>query len=287
MADTRDSTNYDEETVSMSLSALVELFTILGAYRERMVLVGGWAPYFLLKENQDPDDEFRHAGSIDTDLVLDPSIADEETYASIVELIEGRGYSMRKSKTGEPIPWSFAKVFNRGGRNVPIQVDFMVPRTGEGGTRRTGRVQPDLRARLTEGAEIAFKDKFECRITGELAEGGTKTVEAWVANLGAILALKGLALGDRYKEKDAYDIYAVVAHYKDGPRSAAEAVRPFLAEPAMEGSLARIREAFADRSANGPAWVASFQGAQKGEAREMALTEAYMNLAELLKRLGA
>ncbi|MBC8446262.1 MAG: hypothetical protein H8D78_00795, partial [Chloroflexi bacterium] len=31
----------------LSLSVYLELMTILGAYREALVLVGGWAPYFI------------------------------------------------------------------------------------------------------------------------------------------------------------------------------------------------------------------------------------------------
>lgn len=285
MADVRASTDYNLETVSSSLSALVELFTVLGSYRGRMVLVGGWAPYFLLKEHRHRVDDFRHVGSIDTDLVLDPAIADEDTYGSIVELIQARGYVMRTGRTGEPIPWSFAKAFTRKGREIPVQVDFMVPRAAKDDRRRTGRVQPDLRARLTAGAEIVFKDRFRRRITADLPGGGKKTVDVWVAGLASILALKGRALGERFKEKDAYDIYAVVAHCEGGPGFAAEAVKPYLGEAAVKDGLARIREAFSDRTANGPAWVANFLGAVEGRARERALTDAYMSVHEFLERV--
>ena len=35
------------EIARLSLSVYLELMTILGAYREALVLVGGWAPYFI------------------------------------------------------------------------------------------------------------------------------------------------------------------------------------------------------------------------------------------------
>lgn len=46
----RLSDKYDNITVSTSLSALLELQLALRSYRESLVLVGGWAPYFLLNE---------------------------------------------------------------------------------------------------------------------------------------------------------------------------------------------------------------------------------------------
>jgi hypothetical protein len=59
---------YDRDFTETSKGALVELLLSLGVYRRHIVLVGGWAPYFLTREY------FGHCGSIDIDLVLRPSI---------------------------------------------------------------------------------------------------------------------------------------------------------------------------------------------------------------------
>lgn len=56
-----------------STSVLLELMAILGAYRDALVLVGGWAPYFLIETSKRPDDKFEHVGSIDIDLAVDPN----------------------------------------------------------------------------------------------------------------------------------------------------------------------------------------------------------------------
>jgi hypothetical protein len=115
MAETRTGSDYGQETVEVALSALVELFAILGAYRKALVLLGGWAPYFLLQKHQSPRNVFKHAGSIDTDVAINPDLLDDNAYATIVELITKRGYSPKKDTLGNPVPASFIKKFEKGG----------------------------------------------------------------------------------------------------------------------------------------------------------------------------
>jgi len=59
---------YDRIRTEISKGALVQLALALEAYRDDMVLVGGWAPYFLTLGY------FEHCGSIDIDMVLRPAI---------------------------------------------------------------------------------------------------------------------------------------------------------------------------------------------------------------------
>ena len=54
--------------------------TILDNYRNNIVLIGGWVPYFLLDSNEMP-----HVGSIDIDLVLNfKEITDESYKTSLI-----------------------------------------------------------------------------------------------------------------------------------------------------------------------------------------------------------
>ncbi len=39
--------DYNPDEVRACYSALIELLTILGEYRDRSVIIGGWVPYFL------------------------------------------------------------------------------------------------------------------------------------------------------------------------------------------------------------------------------------------------
>lgn len=91
-------THFENDEANFSQSILLELMTILGRYRESIYLVGGWAPYFLLKRFQKNDNIFQHAGSIDIDLAIDFAKVSQNQYAGIVELIEKRGYKSKKDK---------------------------------------------------------------------------------------------------------------------------------------------------------------------------------------------
>lgn len=284
--ETRTGSDYGRETVEVALSALVELFTILGSYREALVLLGGWAPYFLLLKHQSPRNAFKHAGSIDTDIAIDPDLLDDKAYATIVELITKRGYAPKTDSLGNPVPSSFIKAFEKGGTTYEIQVDFMTSRGTAGKKRRGSQVQRDLRARMSDGCEIVFSHNFRHKVAAQLPENGEVTAEIRVADLVGILATKGLALGDRYKEKDAYDIYASIANYEDGPSSAATVIRPFTKDPVVKKGLDRTSAAFASRESNGPAWVATFMGALSGAERERIVTDAYRNVNEFLARVS-
>lgn len=45
MAKPRTARDYEDDVTAASRLGLAELMTVLGAYREALVLIGGWAPY--------------------------------------------------------------------------------------------------------------------------------------------------------------------------------------------------------------------------------------------------
>lgn len=55
--------------VEASRSVLGELGVILRPYLQDLVLIGGWAPFFLLRAHEQTVD---HVGSIDIDLAVHP-----------------------------------------------------------------------------------------------------------------------------------------------------------------------------------------------------------------------
>jgi hypothetical protein len=63
--------NHGQDIAALSMSVYLEIMTILGAYRDSLVLVGGWAPYFILERFGGEDDDFQHVGSGDVDIALD------------------------------------------------------------------------------------------------------------------------------------------------------------------------------------------------------------------------
>lgn len=289
MAVERTAQAYGPGVTTASKAVLLELMAALRAYRDSLVLVGGWAPYFLLERDRRAGDPFVHVGSIDIDLAVDPSRVREPEYATIVELLRERGYRPATAGRGGVIPHSFERTVPSPATQKPyaIRVDFLTPADDAQPSRaRAVPVQDDLLARKIKGCEAAFAHQTVLTLAGALPDGGELEVPVRMADLVAMLAMKGIVLGERYREKDAYDIYALVGHCGAAPRAAADVVRPHLGDPLVGEGLSRIREAFGRREAHGPAWVAAFLGNPMfREDYERRVTDAFMTVREFLASL--
>lgn len=275
------------EIARLSLSVYLELMTILGAYREALVLVGGWAPYFILQRFGREDTDFRHIGSLDIDIAVNPRLVSPDEYASIVERLEKRGYRQRLDKLGQPIPFIFEREIELEGGLPPriIEVDFLAPEYGGTGRKhRHQRIQDDLLARKARGCDIVFDHCFDYGLKGSLPSGAENTVRVKVADLVGCVTMKGIVLGERYHEKDAYDIYSVVTYYKGGPRGAAQEVEPHLSNSLVREGIDNIVEKFQSIRSVGPAGVGDFLAGDSAE-RERLIADAFVNINEFIKAL--
>ena len=99
------------------------------------------------------------------------------------------------------------------------------------------------------------------------------------------MAMKGYVLGQRYKDKDAYDIYSLVMHYKNCVESVAEEIKPFKEHALVKESIISIQEHFKTRNSVGPVAVVDFLQIT-GEDREETITQAHAQIERLLKLLG-
>jgi hypothetical protein len=96
--------------------------------------------------------------------------------------------------------------------------------------------------------------------------------------------MKGIVLGERYKEKDAYDIYYLITYFKNGPVDVAKEINPYINNDLVTEAITTIKKDFDSREASGPSWVASFLN-EGGDKRERRITDVYMNINEFLKNL--
>lgn len=295
----RRASDYQDGITAASRSGLAEVMTTLGAYRDALVLIGGWAPYLILEQFGERGafqadafqaDAFQvgfvHVGSIDIDLVVDPDVVDAERYATIVDLLLDRGY-----EPGADSLFQFQKTIRspRDGQDYLIGVDFLTPKPlpGQGRRHRHRQIQRDLRARTLEGADVALTHWFWYELEARLPDRSQARVRFRVADLVGSLTLKGIAIGERYAEKDAYDIYALCAHYHGGPPAVAEVLRPFLGEAAAVGrGLRSICERFRAAEAEGPTWVATFLGGGDPETEARTRQDAFMTVHEVCRLLG-
>jgi hypothetical protein len=267
---------YSKSVTESSKSVLVEVLRILGSYRDYLVLFGGWSPYFILEKFGEGG---QHCGSVDIDFVLNPRLIDLKVYATIVSLIEKRGYKPYVADDGEVLPYRFYRSVKSPLDDIEhvIEVDFIsepdvVKRLSPG---KFLAVQKDLQAVVIRGSSVVFSHNFEHKITGVLPSGAETRALAKISDVVGSLATKGLALKGRYKEKDAYDVYFVLRYYKGGPKKVAEEVRSFLGESVVAEALEEIRDKFRSVRSEGPFQVAYFLAPGDERLRERIQGEAY------------
>ena len=96
--------------------------------------------------------------------------------------------------------------------------------------------------------------------------------------------MKGIALGERYKEKDAYDIYYLVKYYSGGPWQVARELGRPLSDTLVGESVDTIRKEFRERDSAATVWVSDFLD-EIGRQKERRLTDVHMNINEFLDSL--
>lgn len=274
---------YERKEVDVSLSLLLELMDALKGYGSDVVVVGGWAPYFLLKSFSDATDE--HVGSLDADLALNFRGIPEEAYETILETIQRLGYAQRRNAAGKPIPASFEKTVTV--EDVPhrMQVDFLAGEYGGNAkSHRHQRVQ-DMLAHKARGADVVFDQFYPQDLKGRLLNGAELTVRVNIANEVAVFTMKGICIGQRRKAKDYYDLYMLAKYFKKGPESLAASLEPHKGNGLVQEAVANIRRYFDAPNGLGPTLVAEFLGEQDPEAREIRRRDAFETMEAVVALL--
>lgn len=267
---------YSEKEVNACKSVLIELVHLLGEMKDEMVIIGGWTPSFLFPGSKDP-----HVGSLDIDIALNFQEIPDDTYQTVLKAFLKRGYTQDEK---QPFRF-FRRVSVEGADPIDVEVDLMAGEYGgTGKTRRTQIVQ-DVRARKARGCDLAFDASVTVSLEGELPDGGKDRVTFKVAGIVPFLVMKGMAMYDRMKEKDAYDIYYCVEHYQGGTDKLAVEFASFLKNKLVLEGLGKIKSKFATVEHIGPAWVADFLEISEKEDREIVIRRAYEKVNELLDLL--
>jgi len=264
---------YGEKEVNACKAVLLEIVHLLGEIKDEMVIIGGWIPTFLLTEAADP-----HVGSLDIDVALNFSKIPDDTYRTILKAFLKRGYTQDKKQ-----PFRFFRTVKiEGSDPTSVEVDLMAGEYGGTGKgRRTQKVQ-DVRARKARGCDLAFDTSITVTLEGELPEGGKDKVSFKVAGIVPFLVMKGMAMYERVKEKDSYDIYYCVEHYPGGVEDLAAEFMPHIKNKLVVEGLEKIRSKFASVDYIGPKWVADFLEVADREDRDIVMRRAYEKISELL-----
>lgn len=263
---------YCSREVEAAKSVLVELMQILGEYREQMVLIGGWVPYFLFGST--------HIGSTDIDIALNKDEISDDVYHSIRANLEHHRYRAGGQK------FQFIKsVTIDDGEPIEVAIDFLAGEYGGTGKGHRHQKVQDLTPRKARGCELALEYNTRITVEGVMPDGAHNTVVVQLSDVVPFIVMKGMALYDRKKEKDAWDIYFCVREFSDDRDALVAEFQQVLDHALVREGLAKIRSKFLAVDQMGPAYVAAFEEFADRDERERVQRDAYERVNELLDNL--
>jgi hypothetical protein len=239
------------DPTSASRAVLIEVMNVLGAFRDDIVLVGGWVPELLYPGHG-------HIGSLDVDLAVSRAAIGETVYQTILNRMMAAGYSHHAS------PTRFTKPV--AGVEEPVKVD-LIGGQYEGGDKVKSIQVNELELNTLRGLDLAFEASTLIEVSGIMPDGSQNTVRARIVLPEAYILIKAFALDERQKEKDAYDIHFVLRNYPPEIEVLAARVRPLLSKSLAREGYGILKTKFAKLDSVGPVWAASV-AAQHGENYE-------------------
>lgn len=259
------------DQIAASKSVLIEVANVLGAYRDKLVIVGGWVPELLYPQHG-------HIGSLDVDLAVSPKALSSNAYETIGRRMLEAGYALHDH------PTRFTKQV--AGASELVKVDFI---TGEFVTgEKTEAVQlNELVISSLRGLDLAFEAGEEIELSGRMPDGSQNTVRVQVAKPEVFILIKAaFALDERSKAKDAYDIAFVLKQYQPSLQSLSEKLRVHLANGLASAGWTILQSKFADMDSVGPVQAATVS-AEQGADYEQARRAAFEDMQELIRLVKA
>jgi hypothetical protein len=265
----------DSDAIVACKSVMLEVLTILGKHRDHLVIIGGWVPPLLFG----PGD---HIGSIDVDLAVDSRNLPDYIYETIKNELAAHAYD---HAPGDP-PNRFRRTLKMSTRERIVKVDVITgihPGESTGSSHAILQGLPIWRA---TGVSVALDHFRTVTLNGPLPEsGGINTLRARVASAGALVIMKAMAMDERYKAKDAYDIYYCCQHHPQGIPGLADEIFQMLAHPEVQRGVTLIKTKFATLDSVGPTWAAKVIEANGGDFQQ-ARQDAFQRIALLLELLA-
>ena len=267
--------DYEMKSVQAARAVVMELTHLLAEYRENIVLIGGWVPELLC-----PQAEEAYIGSLDVDLALDHRRLKEAGYRTIEQLLNDQGYVQSEKQ-----PFIFHRKVTIGGNALTVEVDLLGGEYGGAGPRHRTQPVQDIRVRKARGADLAFESPEEVLVTGALPNGAMDSVKVRVASIVPFLVMKAMALDQRLKAKDAWDIIYCLRNYPGGMAAIIAAIEVRLDHGLVQDGLKRLGKRFASIDSIGPVHVAEFDGVTDPEERARVRREAFERTNYLLGQL--
>ncbi len=257
--------------VDVSHRVLVDVLTVLGAFVEQMVVVGGWVPELVFPESG-------HIGSLDVDLALDGRRIEPAAYNTIRTRLLDAGY--REKTPG--VTNIFLRDVEETGQTITVKLDLITGEHAGSVSERAHEHIHGMNVSKLRGTDLALDHAIDVQISGELPDGGEKQVKARVAAIPAFVCMKAIAMIERKKPKDAYDILFCLRHYGNGPEDLAKGLMVIGDSPLVREAVDSLRTHFDSERAVGPVWAGQV-AAEHGEDEEIAARDAYERAKLLLE----
>ena len=168
--------DYAPPEVQACLSVLVEVMTVLGEFRENIVIVGGNVPPLLIRSA-----EVRHPGTLDIDLAIDNRRISNDTYQTIVATLKARGYYQ---KEGEQPYIFYRDADTETGKRSTVKIDLLAGEYGGTGSRHRHQKIQDAQARKARGCDLVFSNPVKVKVKSRLPDGATHEVTVKVPSIG-------------------------------------------------------------------------------------------------------
>lgn len=268
--------DYTAPKVEAARRVIIELMHLLKHYYNDLAIIGGWVPDLGISNNKMP-----YTGSMDVDLAVNHRNITEEGYRNMHELLMNAGYYLGNQ------PFIYLKKVQLGTDEVTVQVDFLAGESsGTGNSHRHQNVH-GIKARKAKGCDIVFDiPAIERTLEGKLPTGGLDSVKVKVASAVPFIVMKGFALDDRLKQKDAWDIYYYLNNYPGGVDRIIEEFKPHLENKLVQEGLQKLKKHFASIDHAGPNSVTNFEGITDSEEQERVKRDAFERVDYLLRKLG-
>ena len=242
--------DYDDRTTVAVKSVLVEIGQVLGSYKYKFAVIGGAVPWLLLSETDMP-----HIGTLDVDLSLRADALGDGEYAQLVRSLLKRGYRQRENLARFQLMRTVPAPDE--GADIDVVVDFLMPRDATL-AKNAPPLVANFAVQRADGADLALRFYKFVAIEGDMPGGGRNRVQIAVASIPALLAMKGYAIANRYKQKDAYDIYYCIRNFPGGVNALVAATTPLLNIETARAGYLHISEKFRHAGDFGPTSVRKF-----------------------------
>lgn len=249
---------------------LVELCSLFEQYNDDIRIVGGWVPELMFPKQG-------HVGSVDVDVLINHLALQDEGYQTMKRILLKNGYQVHPEKY-----FSFLKQVVINGTRFDVDVDILAGMYGGTNEHKWSQHIQGLKALKATGGDFAFKFKpHEIKVTAQRSDGAIETAKVNVVATVPYLVMKTAAMG-RGKAKDAYDIYFLIKHYRNGIGQLASQFSMHSETPLVQGMKTKLSEKFASIDHAGPVDVSNFLDLRNEQEIEMIRRDAFEQVQALL-----